>query len=195
MKERKNVPISAFAIAVLFFAKTNNKGTVLFFKSEQEYGKLIIEGGEIVALQYDGKENEEALPALEGLSSVRYRCHPFRLPPKNRFQLSLENFFQRLGSLDLENLPSEPDTPSELVLTPQESKADFSAELDFLKEKLQDALGPISGFIYEDAVSELGTPDSPERIKDFSKRLAEEIDNPEHQKQFIEQTMHIARQQ
>ena len=191
MEKRRSVPLSAFAIAVLFFAKTHSKGTVLFFKSEHEYGKLIIEGGEIVALQYNGKENEEALDALEGLSTVRYRCHPFRLPPKNRFQLSLEDFFQKIGGLDLQNLSNEPSLPEETEQPTLQEQINFPAILGFLKESLHDALGPISEFIYEDAVGELGAPNSLELVEALSSKLAQDIDNPEHRKEFEKKTQNI----
>lgn len=191
MVTKQNVPLSAFAIAVLCFFKTHTKGTVLFFKSEEEHGKLIIESGEIVALQYNGKESEEALKELKGLTTVRYRCYPYRLPPKNHFHISLEDFFKKIGNLDLTNPPEKRNTPEPQKQEEQKRESDLTAILDSLKQSLHDALGPISEFIYEDAIEELGIPISLDKIEALSDKLANEISNPEHRGEFQEKIKSI----
>lgn len=197
MGARKNVSIEEFACGIIDFFKTHPQGTVLFFNAEDEVGKLIVEDGEIVALQYKGEENEAALISLGCLTTVRYRCHPYRLSPKKRIHLSFEDFFRQIGSLEIStlyDLAKPVNQPCLSEINPEvklDVKLDFSSTLLAVKALFQDAVGPISGFIYDDLICELGIPGSAAQLKALLDRLAQEIENSEHQQQFKYAAMNL----
>ncbi len=155
--------------ALKSLSREQSSGTMYIATPDNQFARVVLKGGEPVALSFRGKGGKEAVPLIRSIAAGRFKFSP------GQTSADADHFvpqgYDVLGALSI--------APPELAEINRSLPPDLLAMAPKIaQEELATMLGPIAMFVWEEHMKRFGTPRHSADVHDLLDALGREIGDP-----------------
>lgn len=156
-----------------------NSGTLYIATPDNHFARVVLKGGDIVALSFRAKHGIEAVALIRGITGGRFKFSPGQVNVDADHVLPSGYDVMRVLAADAafeEAAPRRAVAADKLVSAPR-----------VIEQQLAEFLGPMSTIVCEEQLAKLGAPRNVGELSTLLEALAREIGDPAKARRFKDQ--------